>query len=208
MIVKVCAPVVPPPGPRFVTVMESVPAFAISAAARLIVSLVGFTKLVERFTPLTCAIEAFTNPVPFNVKVNPALPAITEAGSIEVSVGTGLLIVKFSALVVAPPGAGFVTVTFALPAVEMSAAEIVAVTCVELTKVVALATPFQFTMVVSLKLVPLTVSAKVAPPAVAEVGAMPVKVGIVLLIVTVVVADVSGKGSTVVSAPTISIPTG
>ena len=41
-----------------------------------------------------------------------------------------------------PPGAGFAVVTFAVPAVATSAAVIDAVSCVELTYVVAALVPF------------------------------------------------------------------
>lgn len=84
-----------------------------------------------------------------------------------------------------PPGAGFVTVTLTGPAVAISAAVIVALICVELTKVVALAAPLNFTIDPGTKPVPLTVRVKPAPPAVALVGESEDVVGAGLLIVKV-----------------------
>lgn len=56
-----------------------------------------------------------------------------------------VVIVKFTALEVPPPGGGLVTVTCALPELAISPAKIAAVSCPELTKVVARLEPFQST---------------------------------------------------------------
>jgi len=69
------------------------------------------------------------------------------------------------------------TVTLAVPAVAMSAARIEAVTCVEETYVVVRFVPFHLTTELEMKLLPLTVSIKPAPPAVAELGLRLVVVG-------------------------------
>lgn len=62
------------------------------------------------------------------------------------------------------------TVTDAVPAVAMSLAGTAAVNCVALPNVVVSATPFQCTAEVLMKFVPVTVSVKAAPPALAEEG--------------------------------------
>ena len=77
------------------------------------------------------------------------------------------------------------TVTVAVPAVAISAAVMAAVNCVALTNVVVLAAPLNFTTDVDTKPVPLTVSVKAAPPAVAPVGDREVAVGAGLLMVKV-----------------------
>ena len=63
----------------------------------------------------------------------------------------------------------------------MSAAAIAAVSCVALTYVVVRFEPFHRTTELPMKFVPLTVSVKADPPAVAEVGLSPVMVGTGLL---------------------------
>jgi hypothetical protein len=69
-----------------------------------------------------------------------------------------------------PPGAGFATPTNATPGWAMSAAVILAVSCVPLTKLVALALPFHCTEEPLTKLDPVTLSVKLGPPDVAFVA--------------------------------------
>ena len=82
-----------------------------------------------------------------------------------------------------PPGAELNTVTEAVPVVAMSAADIAAVTWVEDTYVVVRLDPFQRTVELATKPLPLTVSVKAVPPAVPDAGLMLVVVGAGLLIV-------------------------
>lgn len=77
---------------------------------------------------------------------------------IKLIVGTGLLMVKVTALEVPPPGVGLTTVMSAVPAVATFPTGTVAVSCVDETKVVAKAEPFQLTLDVEMKLLPFTVS--------------------------------------------------
>ena len=127
-----------------------------------------------------------TKPVPVRVNVKAAAPTVPEVGAREVSAGAeAALIVNDRLPDVPPPGAGFDTVTVVLPAVAISAALIAAVNCVALTNVVVLAAPLNFTTDVETKEVPLTVSAKATPPAVALVGEREVTVGAGLLMVKV-----------------------
>lgn len=94
------------------------------------------------------------------------------------TLATGLAMVKVCALEVPPPGAGVTTVTATVPAVAMSAAKIAAVNCVALTNCVVRGLPFQFTVEVAVKFVPLTVRGKAAPPATATLGLIEVVVGV------------------------------
>ena len=127
-----------------------------------------------------------TKPVPIRVSVNAAPLTVAVAGAIEASVGPETaLIVNDRLPDVPPPGAGLVTVTVAVPAVAISAAVIAAVNSVALTKVVVLAAPLNFTTDVDTMPIPLTVSVKAAPPAVALVGEREVAVGAGLLMVKV-----------------------
>jgi len=87
------------------------------------------------------------------------------------------MIVKDRALEVPPPGAGFTTVTLALPTEAISLAWIAAVSWLLETNVVVRSEPPHFTTAPLTKLVPLTVSVKPAPPAVAEEGLKPVRLG-------------------------------
>jgi hypothetical protein len=65
--------------------------------------------------------------------------------------------VKLTAFEVPPPGAGVVTVTATMAAEAREAAGIVAVNCVEFTKVVAIAEPPKLTIEPVTKFVPVTV---------------------------------------------------
>ena len=133
LIVKVWALDVPPPGVGLVTVIEAVPAVAISAALMMAVSWVEEAKVVDRAEPLKLTVEEATKLVPLTVKVNDVPPAVTGVGEIDVVVGTGLLMVKVWADEVPPPGAGVTTVTDAVPAVAISIAGTMAVISVEET---------------------------------------------------------------------------
>jgi hypothetical protein len=113
--------------------------------------------------------------VTLSVTLCPNVAVLGEA--VRVSVGTGLLMVTVWTDEVPPPGVALTTVTDALPAVATSEAGTVAVNEAALTNVVASAVPFQFTTEPPTKLVPVSVSVKLVPPAVAEVGEIKVRVG-------------------------------
>src|SRR6267143_5645078 len=177
LIVKVCAAEVPPPGAGVTTVTEAVPVAAMSAAGIAAVSWVAFTKVVVRAAPFHCTPEPLMNPVPFTVRVKSAPPKSVLDGDSEEIVGTALLIANVCAAEVPPPGVEVTTVTEAVPVVAMSAAVIVAVSWMALTNVVVRAAPFHCTVLPLTKPLPLTVSVKAAPPAVALVGDTDVSVG-------------------------------
>jgi len=143
LIVNVCAFEVPPPGAGFTTVMDAVPAVAMSAAGTVAVSCVEETNVVVSEVAPQRTVEVETKLVPVTVKVNCGPPAIAQVGLIEVIVGTALLIVNVCAFDVPPPGAGFTTVTLAVPAAATFAAGTMAVSCVAETKVVTNGEPFQ-----------------------------------------------------------------
>jgi hypothetical protein len=71
----------PPPGAGFVTVMEAVPASAISEAGIAAVICKLLMKVVVRGLPFQFAVELETNPVPLIVRVNPALPGAALVGT-------------------------------------------------------------------------------------------------------------------------------
>lgn len=169
-MVKVTAPDVPPPGVGLKTVTLALPPVATSAAVILAVSCVLLPpNEVVRLLPFHRTTEFAKKLVPVTVSVKALLPATTVLGARVVRVGDGLLMVKVSALDVPPPRVGLKTVTLAVPALAKSAAGIVALICVALPKIVVRSAPFQRTLEVLTKFVPLTVSVRSALPTSAEV---------------------------------------
>jgi xanthosine utilization system XapX-like protein len=181
LIVKVCAPEVPPPGAGLVTVTFTEPAVAMSVARIAAVICVALTKVVALAAPLKFTTDEELKFVPFTVSVKPAPPAVALVGEIDVVVGTGLLTGKFMGAEGPPPGAGLLTMTGKDPAAAMSAAVTAMVTCVAETNVMVLAVPLKVPVAPLTKFVPLMVSVKPAPPAVALVGENEVIVGTGLL---------------------------
>jgi hypothetical protein len=181
LIVKVCAPEVPPPGAGLVTVTFTGPAVAMSAAVIEAVTCVALTNVVVLAAPLKFTAEEALKFVPFTVSVNAAPPAIALVGEIEVVVGTGLLTGKFRGAEGPPPGAGLLTMTGKDPAAVMSAAVTAMVTWVAETNVTVLAAPLNVPVAPLTKFVPLMVNVKAAPPAVALAGENEVIVGTGLL---------------------------
>src|SRR5574341_952621 len=185
LIVKVSGLEVPPPGPGLKTVMLATPARAISAVVMAAVNCPPPPKVVVRSLPFQRTTELLTKFAPVRLSVKAAAPAMVEPGLIWKSAGVGLLIVNVNGVAAPPPGAGLKTVTLAVPAVAMSAAVIVAVTCVELMKVVVRSAPFQRTTELLTKLVPVTRSPKAEPPTSVAFGFNALVVGTGLLMVNV-----------------------
>jgi hypothetical protein len=77
-----------------------------------------------------------TKLVPVTTRVNGSPAAGALVGETLVAVGAGLLTVKVNGLVAPPPGLGLVTVTDFAPPFAISDAAIMALTWVELTRVV------------------------------------------------------------------------
>src|SRR5882672_3539491 len=179
-IVKVKAFEVPPPGAGLNTVIDAVPAVAMSGAAIAAVSCEDEPKVVVRLPPFHRTTDPLMKFVPRTVSVNAAPPAAADVGVRLVVVGTGFgadEMVKTWAFEVPPPGAGLNTVIDAVPAVAMSAAAIAAVSCEDEPKVVVRLPPFHRTTDPLMKFVPPTVSVNAAPPAAADVGVRLVVVG-------------------------------
>jgi hypothetical protein len=80
------------------------------------------------------------------------------------------------------PPHGLTTVIEAVPGLAMRAADTVAVSCVEETNVVVSAAPFQFTIEVETKFVPLTVNVNCGSPAEAQVGLSELMAGAALIV--------------------------
>src|SRR4029077_4942944 len=191
-MVNVCAFDVPPHG--VATVIEAVPAVAISAAGTVAVSCVAETNVVASGLPFQFTVDPETKLVPLTVSVSCGPPAPVQVGLSELIVGTAL-IVNVCAFDVPPPGVGFTTVTDAVPAVAMSEAGTVAVSCVEETNVVASEVAPQRTVEVETKFVPVTVKVNCGPPAVAQAGLIAVVVGTGLLMVNLTACDVPPPGA-------------
>ena len=101
---------------------------------------------------------------PFTVKVKAASPAVLLFGNSVLTVGTGLLTVNDLELDVPPPGAGLETVIGNVPVAAISGAGISAVNCVELTRVVARASPLKLRTELLLKFVPVAISVNAPVP--------------------------------------------
>src|ERR1043166_6676306 len=198
---KGSAPETPPPGAAVTTVTDAVAAAAMSAAVMAAVSCVLLTKVVTRALPFHCTTELGTKPAPVTVSVKALPPVTAPLGASAPSAGAGLLMVNVTAPAVPPPGAGENTVTEAVPALAMSVAVMAVVSCVALTKVVARALPFHCTTEAATKPVPVTVSVKALPPAVAPLGPSAPSVGAGLLMVNVsaLEAPPPGAGETTVT---------
>ena len=81
---------VPPAGGGETTVMESPLAVVKrSEAGTVAVSVVSFTYVVGRMTPLTCMRDARAKSRPWRVSVRSGLQAVAVDGVIESSIGTG-----------------------------------------------------------------------------------------------------------------------
>jgi len=96
---------------------------------------------------------------------------------------------------VPPPGAEFTTVTADVVGVVRSEVRMAAVSVVLETNVVARAEPFHWTEEEATKFVPVNVSVKPLLPAVVEVGAIEVRTGTGLLIVSVCALEVPPPGA-------------
>jgi hypothetical protein len=181
--VSVSAVDVPPPGAGVETVIDSVPAAAMSDAGIAAVNWVEFTKVVVRLAPLTCTTDVETKLLPVTVSVNPGPPALAVDGEILVNEGEGLLTVNESVPV--DELSGLTTPMDSVPADAMSLAGIAAVSCVALTNVVVRFEPFTWTVAPFTKFEPLAVSVKPGPPAVAVLGEMLLSDGAELVTVKV-----------------------
>ena len=129
LIASVAAADVPPPGAGFMTVIDAVPAVAISVAKIVAVTCVPLLNVVALGDPLKFTVEVEIKFVPFTINENVAPPAVVALGVSDVIVGAGLFateILKLMEFDVPPPGVGLVTETAGVPTAATSAAEIAA----------------------------------------------------------------------------------
>src|SRR5262249_28233955 len=145
LIVKTNVPDAPPPGAGLNTDTWAVPADPMSDARTDACSCVAFTYVVSRLDPFQFTTEPLTNPLPFTVNVNAAVPAVAELGDRDLIAGAWLaaaLIVNIKTPELPPPGAGFETDTCTVADAATSVAVIEALSCVALTNVVVRLAPF------------------------------------------------------------------
>jgi hypothetical protein len=164
--------------PALDTVIDAVPALAMSEAGIAAVSCVALTNAVARGDPFQLTTEAFTKFVPVTASVKPdglhdgvLLVDVVDDDS---EVIAGARIAKGIPLEVPPPGPCVTTPTEALPAPRKSEAGTVAVSCVALIKVVV-RVDFTFAVLVHCtvehgsRFVPVTVRVMAELPAGADV---------------------------------------
>jgi len=106
-------------------------------------------------------IDSGTKFEPEMVSVKTPDPTNAASGLSDVRTGIELVIVNVCPFDVPPPGEGLVVVTVAVPAVVRYPAGTVAVSEVELTKLVASGVPFQLAVAPETKFEPVAVSVKV-----------------------------------------------
>jgi len=193
LIARVCALEVPPPGAELITVIEAVPAVAISDDGTVAVNWVDEAYVVTRAEPLKSTVDEATKLVPLTVNVNDAPPAKAVVGEIELVVGTGLFTTKAVEVADPPPGAEFVSTIVAVPVVAVLAAVSDIVNCVDEATVVALLTPLKVAVVLALKPVPVIVSVGEVLTSVDD-GEIVMMVGTGLFIVKVCGEDVPPPG--------------
>jgi len=174
---KVTAAETPPPGVEFDTVTESVPAAARSAAGIGVVSMVALTNVVGTGLPPKLITELASKPDPLTDNVNVELPTSALAGEILFTTGSGLLTAKVDAIEVPASGAGLVTVTEYEPAVAILPADTVAVSDVELMKVVGWAAPLKLIAAPETKFDPVTDNVNAPLPTKAVAGEIAPRTG-------------------------------
>src|SRR5215472_9976429 len=148
-------------------------------ACTAILTCVAESTVTVRAWPPTVAVAPAAKPVPVTVSVKAALPAVTLAGLRLLMVGVGFTLATVSerAPDVPPPGAGVNTVTLGVPAAAISLAGMAAVSCVDETNVVVRLAPLTWTIEPLVKLEPVAVRVKAAPPAEAVLGLMLERIG-------------------------------
>ena len=163
-IVKLAGEDVPP---LVVTVTLTFPALANRPAETKAVSCVELPTVAESAVGPKFTVAGPVKFVPVTVKVKAGPPAVAELGFKLVIVGNGGAMGKLTAPDVPPE---VVTVTFTFPALAIRVAGTRAVSCVVLFTVALRAFAPKFTVAGAVKLLPVTVSVKAAPPTVAEFG--------------------------------------
>ena len=150
--------------PLSTTVTAAVPAVAIRVEPTVAVNCVAFQVNIFSALPFHCTAALESKPVPFTVSVKAAPPAFAELGLSEVMTGEMVKVTPFEV----PMSLDTVTVT--VPAVTIRLESTWAVSCVAVPGVVGRVVAPQCTVSVPSKFEPVTVSVKLGPPAVAELG--------------------------------------
>src|SRR5271156_5919210 len=156
----------------FTTMIESVPALAMSVARICAEILVALDVLVERGLPFHSSTESDVKFVPVTISVKFPPPATDVAGETEVIVGAASLTTKFTAPDVALPAPELATVMANVPALVRSVAGICARSAELLTKVVGRILPFHCTVEVDVKFAPSTFIVNAGPPCTPVAGEM------------------------------------
>src|SRR5499427_1100052 len=179
-----------------VTTTAGVPWLATSVACNATLTCVAESTVTVRAWPPTVAVAPAAKPVPVTVSVKAALPAVTLAGLRLLMLGVGFRSATVSgrAADVPPPGAGVNTVMLGVPAAAISLAGMAAVSCVDETNVVVRPAPLTCTIEPFVKLEPVAVRVKAAPPADAAAGLMLDRTG-------------AGVGAVMVKARALEVPT-
>jgi hypothetical protein len=129
--------------PELDTVIDAVPAEAMSEAEIVAVSCVALTKDVTRAEPFQSTTEPFTKFAPFTVRINPegvhdaVVLSTVEAEDDSEEIEGAAIVNEMDVGDAPPPGPLVDTRTLAVPAVRKSAGGTVAVNCVALTLVVS-----------------------------------------------------------------------
>ncbi len=172
-----------PPG--LVTTIAAVLGPATNAAGTLAVSSVALPKVVLNGLPSSETCDPETKLEPLTARLKVGEPAATKAGERELMTGRSTL--KGNTLLSAPPG--LLTCTLTTPALTSKLDGTVAVSALELPKVVANGVEFHETCAPETKFVPATDSWKPGEPAAAEPGERLVRVGVRVPIVNVAMLD-------------------
>jgi len=179
----------------FATWTTTAPWVTTSVASSAILTCVVESTITVRAWPPTVAVAPAANPAPVAVRMKAPLPAVTLAGLRLLMLGVGLTLATVSGRApdVPPPGAGVDTVMLGIPATAISLAGMAAVSCVDETNVVVRPAPLTWTIELFVKLEPVAVRVKAAPPADAAVGLMLDRTG-------------AGVGAAMVKARELEVP--
>src|SRR5262249_3196178 len=145
---------------------------AMSLAGIAAVTCVPLTNVVVRLEPLTWTTAPFAKFEPLAVNVKPGPPAVALLGEMLARDGGGFVTLNVTAAEGPPPGSGLKPEIERPRAEAMSDAGIGAVSWVLMTNVVVRPEPLTCTTAVETKLLPVAVSVKPGPPAVALLGEM------------------------------------
>lgn len=171
-IVRVSMLEVPPPGTPFegvVTEMLAVPCAGISAVGIIIVRRVGLLYTVERAVPLKFTTELVSKFKPITNKID-EVSATTVEGLMDEMTGERADKGNSTEVEAPPPGSGLNTNTTTVPSLSTSLPRILALNCVELTKVVLCGCPPKYTVAPGTKPVPVTCNVNGIVVAVANDG--------------------------------------